>query len=241
MFIGTPTKRGAANLLGAAVCVCVLALAAWGLMSGCGDDSPSARASATPGRDDPLPRDPDATALLLTATDFPPGWTEQPNPADSDPSPLDKCEPFPPGLIGHAKTGDFSRSDAAAQIAHHVAVFDDKTRIQEEFKRNEDALKCEVSEINGGKLDSDSLRYTNAELKRTAPQPAGDQIAGYRVSFHLKSKTDSGPGSEADGILEFVFVSKGHFEFYLVTTTLDQPFDQQLLGELTQKAAAKIK
>ncbi len=217
------------------------------LLAACGggdDDSDSADNGAPQKKSPAAARNEDefARSMLLTVSDFPTGWTETPD-DDDEPSPFDKCLPdaFKEGRTGRAESGTFSRGSSDADIGHVIEVYQDSAQAQKAISTVPETVKCMVAAINDGKLNDKEAEFSKAELGVMSFPKLGDRTEAFSVKFRAKAKGQSGPFSEANGYISFVFVSNGRVAYSVSATDVITAPDADLLETQVKKANAKIR
>jgi hypothetical protein len=202
---------------------------------GSSDDSktttPSASATPSP-NEDAL-----AKSLLLTATDFPAGWSEEPD--SSGGSPLDKCNKDSTGQQGKADSGSFSNGGSSSS-SETVVVFDTAENIKASLQQLVDMSSCVTNSFNNGELDNSTTTYSGASFDPLTFPSFGDQSKAYRFRFHVRVTDETG-SVEADGYIDVVYVIVGRIGFSVSGFDTEAPFDGAQLQGIVQAAEAKVK
>jgi hypothetical protein len=208
--------------------------------------APTLAATAGASRSTPTPasgahgnEDGIAKAALLTANDFPAGWTESPR--DSSQNPLSQCDPGrPPSETGRAESGEFSQ-DGTASTTETVGLFDTPQQVQASLTQIPALGDCVVKAVKGGALDTSEYSVTDASFEPLSFASLGDQSQAYRAKLMIKLKNQSGPASQATAYIDLLYVLSGRGGFQLEASNVEMPFDASRLQDVANKALAKLR
>ncbi|MEX2158412.1 MAG: DUF4352 domain-containing protein [Dehalococcoidia bacterium] len=179
-----------------------------------------------------------ARSMLLTLSDFPTGWAEEPD--DSEESPFDECDPGPAqGRTGHAETGDFS-SDGTASISESLSTFSTADETRSALDQISSKADCFVAVVDDGKLDDDEATYSDASFSRLSFPEHGNRTEAYRISIHAKAKNETGFGSEGDIYVDLVNVTVDRVGFTVLASNVLSPFDSDDLDDYVSIAEARV-
>lgn len=182
-----------------------------------------------------------AESLLLQKSDLPNGWVEQPpsTSSSSGPNPLASCfttVPYPTGTAARSFNFiDFWR------FAESLAVYGDPGDATAAVTARQGFAKCMAAVLTSGALDDGQSSFTAVTVAPLALPglPAGGHAN--RIGFKVKSRSTSGATSEVSGSYDIIYFANGRVAAQLITLALVLPWPEQQLGDIVQRANAKIR
>lgn len=182
-----------------------------------------------------------ARSLLLTTSDLPKGWLEQPpsTSSSSGPNPLAPCfteVPYPTGLAARSFNFiDFWR------FTESLALYGAPGDANAAVSARQGFAECMAAVLRSGAFDDAQSSFTAVTVVPLAlPQlPAGGHAS--RIGFKVKSRSASGTTSEVSGSYDIVYFANGRVAVQLITMAILLPWPAQEVGDMVQRANAKVR
>lgn len=218
--------------------VALIILGAIALVACGGDDDANDATDSDPGEEATSDETELAESLLLTADDFPAGWTEQP--ADEESDAFAECEDEEPeGKTAEAETGSFVQDSSVPSINEMLALFENQEQALDRFDRIEPLLDCLVSAIEDGALDDEEARFSAASYEEIDVVELGQRSLGYRLTFTVEALADDAPLEEAEAYFELIYVVAGRAGLVVGSFDVFSPFPTDELEDLAVIAAER--
>ena len=176
----------------------------------------------------------DPADLLLSLTDLPEGWLEDP-PSEEE-SPLDECQPEHAEEVERAEFGA-EGPETFPQLSHEVIVFETAEGALTALAGADETLQCAVDGFNAGLADTAEVAFSDASVREIEFPAMGDESGARRIELTLLDAA-----GEELGVLVYdvVYVISGRLAFSLEGVNFAEPIDSEFLVEMAEVAYERL-